>query len=546
MHKWLETIQKAFPELKQENVDKTVLKFDIIENIDDTMIKKEAASDNGLCFSWKDEENSYIMAVIGAEPCSKDEVQDKLEIVFDKMFGDTSSELYAARHVIIDDMYGLEVLGGNDTDDAKYDIFYGLYLTDGKESYVITGFGDDEVEFVFEKLTGASRLFNRKSEPALISKGKSNDKEIKAVRKLASKLYIDFEMNWQILNCTFSVHDGRLDTGRETSFLMLSEKGVEEMDFVEIYNEDKTFNEEISDLLSCIDAYDISGFTVTLFKDGRYGITYYPVEEDEFNEEDEHDHNHDHCHHEHYYDDEENDYFPEHGSEKEYALNYMNKLHADILSPVEKWDNGMVIIQNTENFTMVYPYYNTGSNPFIEVNIIEDTDENLDDESYMEELGTLYGKYYPAMYDYFGDKVDELDLYTVMFYFKNNGLNQVENLSVAYKEFEFDVFCAVEDGDDSIWAVNLTAVSEIFDKAFAEKPLMYLSFEAAYVDKLLLPGSINGLSSSGEEMFDEYISLTEQAGNNIIAFFESIDHADNNKKGIFTIFPNGKIGVKFI
>ena len=75
---------------------------------------------------------------------------------------------------------------------------------------------------------------------------------------------------------------------------------------------------------------------------------------------------------------------------------------------------------------------------------------------------------------------------------------------------------------------------------------MYLSFEAAYVDKLLLPGSINGLSCSGEEMFDEYISLTEQAGNNIIAFFESIDHADNNKKCIFTIFPNGKIGVKFI
>ena len=319
------------------------------------------------------------MAVIGAEPCSKDEIQDKLEIVFDKMFGDTSSELYAARHVIIDDMYGLEVLGGNDTDDAKYDIFYGLYLTDGKESYVITGFGDDEVEFVFEKLTGASRLFNRKSEPALISKGKSNDKEIKAVRKLASKLYIDFEMDWQILNCTFSVHDGRLDTGRETSFLMLSEKGVEEMDFVEIYNEDKTFNEEISDLLSTIHAYDISGFTVTLFKDGRYGITYYPVEEDEFNEEDDHDHNHDHCHHEHYYDDEENDYFPEHGSEKEYALNYMNKLHADILSPVEKWDNGMVIIQNTENFTMVYPYYNTGSNPFIEVNIIEETPKEKSD-----------------------------------------------------------------------------------------------------------------------------------------------------------------------
>ena len=544
VNNWLSAIQKAFPALKKENINKANLKFNIIENIDDTDITIEAAAENGICFSWVDNASHYLLSVMEAEGCTPYEIQDKLEVVFDNLFDNSSSELYAARNVIIDDMYGLEVLGGNESSDNKYDIFYGLYLSDGKDGYVITGFGDDEVEFVFEKLTGATRLFNRKEEPALINKGKSQDKEITALRKLAAKLMVDYDISWQILNCTFSVHDGRLDTGRETSFLMLSEKGVEEMDFVEIYNEDKTFNEEISELLSTIHAYDISGFTVTLFKDGRYGITYYPVEEDEFNEEDNHDH--DHCHHEHYYDDEENDYFPEHGSEKEYALNYMNKLHADILSPVEKWDNGMVIIQNTENFTMVYPYYNTGSNPFIEVNIIEDTDENLDDESYMEELGTLYGKYYPAMYDYFGDKVDELDLYTVMFYFKNNGLNQVENLSVAYKEFEFDVFCAVEDGDDSIWAVNLTAVSEIFDKAFAEKPLMYLSFEAAYVDKLLLPGSINGLSSSGEEMFDEYISLTEQAGNNIIAFFESIDHADNNKKGIFTIFPNGKIGVKFI
>lgn len=40
----------------------------------------------------------------------------------------------------------------------------------------------------------------------------------------------------------------------------------------------------------------------------------------------------------------------------------MNNLHSDILSPVDKWDNGMVLIQNTENFTMVYPYYNTSAN----------------------------------------------------------------------------------------------------------------------------------------------------------------------------------------
>ena len=41
---------------------------------------------------------------------------------------------------------------------------------------------------------------------------------------------------------------------------------------------------------------------------------------------------------------------------------------------------------------MVYPYYNTSANPFIEINILEDTDKDINDESYMEELGSQYGK----------------------------------------------------------------------------------------------------------------------------------------------------------
>ena len=190
INNWLSVIQKAFPALKKENINKTNLKFNLIENIDDTEITIEAAAENGICFSWVDNECHYMLSVTEAEGCTQNEIQDKLEIVFDRLFDNSSSELYAARNVIIDDMYGLEVLGGNEISDNKYDIFYGLYLSDGKEGYVITGFGDDEVEFVFEKLTGASRLFNRKDMPALINKGKSQDKEITALRKLASKLMI--------------------------------------------------------------------------------------------------------------------------------------------------------------------------------------------------------------------------------------------------------------------------------------------------------------------------------------------------------------------
>ena len=543
VNNWLSAIQKAFPALKKENINKTNLKFNIIENIDDTDITIEAAAENGICFSWVDNASHYLLSVMEAEGCTQYEIQDKLEVVFDNLFDNSSSELYAARNVIIDDMYGLEVLGGNESSDNKYDIFYGLYLSDGKDGYVITGFGDDEVEFVFEKLTGATRLFNRKEEPALINKGKSQDKEITALRKLAAKLMVDYDISWQILNCTFAVIDGRLDMNEPSSFLMLSKNGIEEMDFSEIYKEDKSFINEINELLSSISSYDISGFTVTLFKDGRYGITYYPVEEDEFDEEHEHIHD-ESCQHEHYYD-EDNDYFPEHGNEKEYALNYMNNLHSEILSPVEKWDNGMVLIQNTENFTMVYPYYNTAENPFIEVNIIEDTDIN--DESCIEELGSQYGKYYPAMYDYFGEKVDELNLFSVLFYFKNNGENKVEASSLAYKEFVFDVFCAVEDGDESAEAVNLIAAADAFEKEFTAKPLMYITFDiSSDNDTLSLCSKITGLSANGEEVLDNCNDIIKNILNNLQIVFDNTKYSTNSKTGRFTIFPNGKIGVQFI
>ncbi len=545
VNNWLSAIKKAFPALKKENINKANLKFNIIENIDDTDITIEAAAENGICFSWADGSSHYMLSVMEAEGCTPYEIQDKLEVVFDNLFDNSSSELYAARNVIIDDMYGLEVLGGNESSDNKYDIFYGLYLSDGKDGYAIIGFGDDEVEFVFEKLTGASRLIYRKDEPALVNKGKSQDKEIAALRKLSAKLMVDYDLNWQILNCTFAVIDGRLDTKQEISFLMLSENGIEEMDFTELYKEGKSFTNEINELLSNIPAYDISGFTVTLFKDGRYGITYYPVEEDEFDEEYEHIHD-ESCEHEHYYDDEDNDYFPEQGNEKEYALNYMNKLHADILSPVEKWDNGMVLIQNTENFTMVYPYYNTKNNPFIEVNIIEDTLDDINDESYMEELGSQYGKYYPAMYDYFGEKVDELNLFSVLFYFKNNGENQVDTSSLAYKEFVFDIFYAVEDGDESAEAVNLIAAADEFDHIFADKPLMYITFDISCNDDVLLCSKITGLSINGEEVLDNCNYIVKSILNSMHVIFDNRKYSAGNKTGRFTIFPNGKIGVQFI
>lgn len=538
MQRWLDIITKGFPLFQDEHTGSNNVNFSILESIDDETLKIEKTSDKGICFSWKDKENSFLAAVIEEDASNVDEIQDKLEIIFDRLFGNTSSELYAARNVIIDDMYGLEVLGGNQINDSVYDIFYGLYLAGQEKSYVIVGFGNDEVENVFEKLTGLSRLFSRKPFPALINKGKSDDNEIKCVRSLSKSLQPDYELDWQILNCTFYIKDGKLDKTNESSYLLLSKDGIAEMEYDELYKGSKDIEGSIVSLLQCVPVYDISGFTVTLFKDGRYGITYYPYEDDE---EEHHDHSHDEsCSHEHYYDDEDNDYFPIKGSEKEYALSYMNNLHSKILSPVSTWDKGMVLIQNTENFTMVYPYYSKNNEPYIEINIVENLSDDISDESYMEELGTEYGKYYPAMYDFFGERVDDENLFTVLFSFKNNGHNEVDEKSLLYKEFSFIYFTSVEELDESAAAVSIINIAEEMESILIDKQYCFINIESEYKDNKIHIKNVCGyLSDFTEEMIKEKIS--NKLVDNINNLYKENIVSDRVLKLI--IFPNGKAGI---
>lgn len=540
MQRWLDIITKGFPFFKDKQTGNENVSFSILESIDDDTLKIEKTSDKGICFSWRDNENSFLAAVTEDDASQVDEIQDRLEVIFDRLFENTSSELYAARNVIIDDMYGLEVLGGNHISDSVYDVFYGLYLAGQEKSYVIIGFGNDEVENVFEKLTGLSRLFSRKPFPALINKGKSDDKEIACVRSLSQTLQPDYEMDWQILNCTFYVKDGKIDNNHEASYLMLTKDGMVEMEFDELYKDSKDIEGSIKALLQCIPVYDISGFTITLFKDGRYGVTYYPYEDED--DEEHHDHSHDEsCTHEHYYDDEDNDYFPTKGSEKEYALSYMNNLHGKILSPIPAWDKGMVLIQNTENFTMVYPYYSKDEKPYIEINIVENLSDDISEESYMEELGTEYGKYYPAMYDFFGERVDEENLFTVLFSFNNNGKNEVDEKSLLYKEFSFIYFTSVEELDESSTAVSLINIADEMESIFIEKPYCFLSIEAEYKNSQALVKNVCGYLSD----FKEYTIENNKISNTVVENINNLFKENIISNGLLSliIFPNGKIGI---
>lgn len=538
MQRWLNIIQKAFPFFEDNTNNKDNLSFSILESVDEKSLKIEKTSEKGICFSWHDNENSFLASIIEEEGSQVEEIQDKLEVIFDRLFENTSSELYAARNVIIDDMFGLEVLGGNNIDDSTYDVFYGLYLAGADKSYVIIGFGNDEVENVFEKLTGLSRLFSRKPFPALISKGKSDDNEIKALRVLSNSLQPEINLDWQILNCTFYVKDGKLDNNQESSYLLLSKEGIEEMDFNELYNENKNIESDIALFLKAIPVYDIAGFTVTLFKDGRYGVTYYPYEDEDYEE---HDHSHDEsCTHEHYYEDEENDYFPTKGSEKEYALSYMNNLHSKILSAVPEWDNGMVLIQNNENFTMVYPYYNKNSKPYTEINIIENISDDISDDEIMEELGTEYGKYYPAMYDYFGDRVDDENLFTVLFNFKNND-NKVDEKSLVYKEFSFSYFTSVEELGENNIDSSLISIADEAENLFIESPYCFISL---IVEKINNEIKINNITCYNTNLIAEEIKVDNNFSN-VLKNIENIykETIITSEKIEFIIFPNGKIGI---
>ena len=150
------------------------------------------------------------------------------------------------------------------------------------------------------------------------------------------------------------------------------------------------------------------------------------------------------------------------------------------------------------------------------------------------------------MYDYFGEKVDELNLFSVLFYFKNNGENQVDAATLYYKEFVFDIFCAVEDGYESAEAVALMAAADAFEQEFTAKPLMYITCDISYNDEIKLCSQVKGLSLSGEEVLDNGNDIVENILSSIQVIFGDAKYRYDNKAGRFTIFPNGKIGVEFI
>lgn len=290
MENWIEAIKECY------NINEYDTKDEIYLSILDNGANgaKILFNDNNLiALTWKNRNNDYIIAAGKVEPAEDLVLQDKLSYIISVVADDKNVNLYAAREVIIDDLRGIEVCCGIEFSD-KESIFYALYLSDSNEGYLITGFGNEKPEISFDELCGAARTFYRGQEPSVYFKGKESNDLFESIRHIAKITRPKKGIDWDIANITFSVDDGKILNN--PSVIIISKNNISP------YNSnDAIESSNLHSVLSSLsiyltNIYDITGFTITNFYDGRYGITFYPIsDEEEHNHSDDCDcgcHNH--------------------------------------------------------------------------------------------------------------------------------------------------------------------------------------------------------------------------------------------------------------
>lgn len=527
MESWIAAVRNCYAFEDGLSSDKLSFAF---YGFDEKSAKFLFAGKDCAAYSWKSGANDYLFAAGRGEKASVDELQDKLENVFDNLLGlDGDAILYAARYLSIDDMQGLEVCGETPIEGVDT-IFYGLYLSDGEEGFYFTGFGDAEAEFVFDELTGAARHFYRKPEPATIYKGKSEAPFFITLRALACELLPDKQIDWDIFNATFFVEDGSFET--RPAIIVLNNGKAVKYNQDDIYN-GKDFGEVAASFLSNLPSlYDISGFTVTNFKDGRYGLTYYPLSEDDYSEQDEatehecgencgHDHSHSH--------EAEKDPFE--------ALDYERDDFKDLDSMIDElsvymievypgdWKCGMGLVTSFEEEPALLSFH-TCCGPYVKT----DLKKNRGNQS-AEKLGRLseiLENHYPGWNAF-------------AFSFTKGEDGKADLKSLRDEAFNFDVFI---DAEDSVYEEDeyMLSIADYFKEEFHNPDfcVSYVTFKIAlgedglFVVEPATAGTDKGVIRV--ESFNKYLPKIYSIAEDI---FE--DYEDCNTISV-TIFPERKFG----
>lgn len=505
--------------------------FTILEDGRKGCAAKVTGGGDMIALGWRKDGDDYILAAGKALPAGELVIQDRLSEALERLLGREKADLYAARELIVDDMPGLEICGGVEFTEGKETIFYALYLSDGSEGYLIAGFGSGEPETSFDELCGAARTFYRGEQPATFFRGKADDEMYEAIRCMAADTRPSADMNWDIVNVTFKVAEGK--AAGKASIVVISKDGVASFEPEDIFG-DKDISEAFSSMVAEIpNAYDISGFTITNFRDGRYGVTFYPVMEDDGEDGDScgHDHSHDHDRGlEAYWDGEEDSPRPdgELGGdipELEPAIMELGRVMAGAFGP--GWKHGMGLITTDGEYFSLAAFSSEGGS-FISPDIPESLDEPLD--RMINELGDLLDEGYPG-WDAFGFAF-EMDSET----------GEPEAASVRYEVFDFDIYLDASDDEADEENDYLLPLADLFYEELNENHVCVsaVTFKiASSPDGLFVIEPASRSTPEGIGRLKSFDGLMPEIYPYIEELFSK--RTDGNVVSV-TLFPGGRVG----
>lgn len=524
MKSWIRAAEKCLNIKKSRAGENGInFSFEIFDKAGGEKTSLISAGKDAAVYTWETSEGAFLLAVSKGEKAGYGELQDRLEDVFDRLLGpEQTAELFAARYVVIDDMDGLEVCGGAPFEGTDT-VFYGLYLSGGEEGYYFAGFGNAAAEVVFDELTGAARRFYRKPFPATILKGKSSSPIFNSLRSLAAEVLPDKQIDWGVLNTTFSITDGTA-FGHPSVIAVYKGKATEYSP-EELYD-GKDFSEAVAAFLSNLESvYDISGFTVTNFKDGRYGATYYPADEEEYQENDAS------CGCDHNGNGEEmaevstEGYNPE---KEDFAdLDEVLRdftIHLTNFFP-SSWKHGMGIITVEDEYLLLSAFFSAGGS-FERFDI--KNDDEKESSGKINSLGEVLERHYPGWNAF-------------AFSFDKGSAGEADAESIRDEAFNFDVFIDAEEECDEE-DEYLLPIADLFREEFysSDKCVSYVTFKIAlgedglFVIEPATEGTEAGVLPV--KTFDRYLpkiaSITED-------IFD--DYEDSNIISV-TIFPERKFG----
>lgn len=522
----LNIIKKVFPELSEKGG--VPCGFNVISDIDDQEMTPILSCNTGLCLKWGSGNGKHIIAYKEAEPCSFEDLSDKLEEFLASFLNINKTVMLNINEVIIDNLHGLEVLGKS-VISGRTDCFCALYLSDDEKGYIIIGFGHSNPNFDFEPLSLAARNFYRHKK----SVETSYDDGIVAAFQLAEYVPADMVLNsggWYRIYADFYYESGEIKS--RPSLKIVYKHGLIELDPAKAYYKEKDFRPFIDAVLETSGIEYADCISVCIRYDGKYDLTYKIAVDSHIDEE--HSCN-DECAHE------DGECSCGHNRHEYKAFNrsdYMKEL-ADICEYAssgfpEDWERGLAVTVCDDEGISVYAYNSSGKG--YEITDIPDNAAMFDSaENSFDLLHDIINSDSEDKHKYI-DFIDEAVIVQLVEFKKKNGV--VDRESIIFKNFGFSFFIDEEKPYISFFN-KLLSFSYKFSDYFNNEPFSCISF------KMVLE---KGKAAEPEQAFGLLngdmvpIELGKNRINEVKKVLKSICREFEGDRAGVVIFPHGPIG----